>query len=354
MGFFLSNNYPNRVTQIFWLPFFMFVTYILLLGFHELAHFITAKFLKVKVKEVCSRGFRLFREDNKWKFELENPFVSRSFEGCLFIQCDLIKNESQLIKFRNKSLFISISGPIFSYLAVLCMLYLIFVFTNILALDFALLIAIGLAVIVTVGDIQTAIRYMKDQDFLFNILLETDLISNSYEASLAKDYLQRQMIKSTLTLIGQDLTKKECQSKLLCYHKLLYLALVGEIEKINEELFYYILSQIKVLNYTEKLVRTNVSLYQNSEILIYSILYLKFILGKKDKSQELLEFTIKFASSLNIDDGLENIIDYLIGEKQAISLSEYGRGLGYYKILNKKLIQRVGGTYNEKSSSICR
>jgi len=50
-------------------------------------------------------------------------------------------------------------------------------------------------------------------------------------------------------LIGQDLNKKECQSKLLCYHKLLYLALVGEeIGKINEELFDYILSQIKVLN----------------------------------------------------------------------------------------------------------
>lgn len=104
----------------------------------------------------------------------------------------MIKNENDLINFRNKILLVSLSAPITNYLVTLILLYLNYSnnYQNIL-IYISIIIFIILTVSATIGDIYTTYQYMTNRDFLINMLLDTDIISNSYNHSDAKNIYKR-------------------------------------------------------------------------------------------------------------------------------------------------------------------
>lgn len=290
LGYCISKQYNTPITQIILLPIFTVILYYIFIFFHEFMHFITARILNIEVKGFCCKQINIYIYNNRYSITLKKT-SSTSYDGCTYIKCDMIKNENDLINFRNKILLVSLSAPITNYLVTLILLYLNYSnnYQNIL-IYISIIISIILTVSATIGDIYTTYQYMTNRDFLINMLLDTDIISNSYNHSDAKEYLQKELIKSINILKNKKINTND-RYKLIGYKKLLYLCIIGEIKELDLELF--INMKNKILSFGKNSKLSNLDEVLKSNILVYSVLFYKFILKQPLEGEKLKEFCFK-------------------------------------------------------------
>lgn len=349
LGFTASYGYKNRYIQIFILPLIVLISYYLIILVHEFIHFLVALILKIDTKGFSCNILSLMYMNKSIKIKIKNPF-NNDLTGCTYINCGRITNEGDLEKFKKKVFWVTILAPIYNYLLTSILIYLSLKSHQNLILKGVVIVSIILSINVTIGDIYTAYLYSKNRDFLINTLIETEIISNSFNLSEAKDYLISELNKSIDIFKYENIDIKKYNYKLINYNKLLYLCIAGEVSNIDPNIFSNLKNYLINIDFKENILKSNLS-FNNADVLINSMLYSALVLNNISYTNEFMKIIndkkiIQYYTNESLKKPIYNFIN---NSNIEISNIEYKN----YTILDKKIIKRIRGRFYEENSSLC-
>lgn len=337
----------SSIINIILYPFIFITIYMIILIIHEISHFFTAIVCKANIIRLEIKSIEIRRINKKWNIYLKkNLNNDLSYEGCLFLKCDNINNFNEFKKCKRKFIIISLGGIISSIITFIVLIIIHKYFVNNIWIATSVLISSYILVSVVLGDLLMIYLMSTSKAFCLYMLLETDIISNSIESSVSKNYIIEQMIELLIELKNKCTKSNELKYALLCYNKLLMFSLAEGKKYISDDIFYYMTDKLYKMKYVKEKTITNVSLNENIDIVMNSILYCKVLNNDEAKANELIRFA-KYNNILNLNDtSISNLlVKELIHKQSENKISQIinivYRKQGSYKYLYMSLINRI-------------